>query len=207
MGQGLSIKDVIKTERSDLRRKQRVIQREITMMEMELEKVTRNLKREVKKRNVINAKYIAKNYSMVKKNINNLYKMKNQMDGLCIQIQTMGSQHEINEAMKRVTMAMKALNSNMNLESVKNIIKDFENEKLKNEVTGEMLDTLMEGDDEDEETEEEILNKICDELHIDLIQDVAEPPTENVIYGNVNHDDKVLEDMESRLNQITSHDF
>lgn len=206
MGQGGSIKDRIKSEKTDIRRKERVIEREIKTMEFEQEKAVRQLKREIKRGNSMNAKYIAKNYSMLKKNINNLYKMKNQISTLCLQMQMMGSQHEINEAMKRVTLTMKVLNAKMNLQSVKQIIKDFEGEKLKNEVTSDMIDTMTEGDEDDEETEDEILNKVCDELQITMLNEIKEPPTNTIISAS-NENDADIQSIQERLERITSHNF
>lgn len=178
MGQQPSLRENLRKERLIIKQKERVIDREIAAMNMEMEKSVQTLKKEIKKNNIVTAKFIAKNYAMIKRNINNLHKMKNQITALCIQMQMMKSQNEINEAMSRVTSTMKILNHKMNLHSVKEIIKEFEQEKLKQEVTNEMIETMMDADDEDEETEEEILNKVCDELQISLMESMREPPTD-----------------------------
>lgn len=201
MGQAPSIKDRIRSERSDIKRKERVLDREIAMMNYELQKCVRELKKEVKNNNLTNATFISKNYAMIKKNITNLYKMKNQISSLCLQMQMMGSQEEIHEAMARVTHTMKILNARMNLSSVKSIIKDFENEKLKNEITGEMLDTMNDIDEEDEETEAEILNRVCDELHISIANVVKEPPSDTVFVSSRTNDESIRK-LEERLGNI-----
>ena len=53
MGQNGSIKNRIKGEKIDIRRKERVIEREIGMMELEKEKTVRMLKKEVKNKTEI----------------------------------------------------------------------------------------------------------------------------------------------------------
>lgn len=201
MGQAPSIKDRIRSERSDIKRKERVLDREIALMNYELQKCVRELKKEVKNNNLTNATFISKNYAMIKKNITNLYKMKNQISSLCLQMQMMGSQEEIHEAMARVTHTMKILNARMNLSSVKSIIKDFENEKLKNEITGEMLDTMNDIDEEDEETEAEILNRVCDELHISIANVMKEPPSDTVFVSSRTNDESIRK-LEERLGNI-----
>lgn len=206
MGQGGSLKEKIKMERNDIRRKERMIEREILMMQSNQEKIVRQLKKEIKAGNVVNAKYIAGNYSMMKKNIEKLYKMKNSISTLNIQMQMMGSQNDIHEAMSRVTMTMKILNRQMNLPSIKQIIKEFETEKLRSEVTTDMMDTMMDGDEQDEETEEEILSKVCDELQIKMSQQVKEPPVEQVYFASKNNDLEIS-NLEKRLAEMTNNYF
>lgn len=207
MGQGASLKDQIKAERNDIRRKERMIEREILMMQNGQEKIVRQLKKEIKNGNMINARYVAKNYSMMKSNIEKLYKMKNSISTLSLQMQMMGSQNEIHEAMARVTATMKLLNRHMNLPTIKQIIKEFETEKLRNEVTTDMMDTMMDGDEQDEETEEEILGKVCDELQIKMSQTVREPPSEPIYFSSSRNNDMEISNLEKRLADITNNNF
>lgn len=72
--------------------------------------------------------------------------------------------------MKGVTKAMGHMNRQMNLSSLQKILQEFEtqNERMEliTEVTRDAIDDALEGDEEEEETED-LVNQVLDEIGID----------------------------------------
>ena len=143
MGSQLSLSNRLQVEKRDIKRQERVLDREIAMMEFEKLQCEKNIRKQVKLNMISNATIIAKNYSMIQSNITKLYKMKNQLTTLSLQMSMMHNQQQIHEAMRNVATTMKMLNTRMNLQSVKNIIREFEGEKAKHEISTEMLDEFV----------------------------------------------------------------
>jgi division protein CdvB (Snf7/Vps24/ESCRT-III family) len=203
MGSQHSLSDNIKEEKKMLKRQERVIDREIALMEHEKQQCKLNIKKQVRNNMMINANIIAKNYTMIQSNITKLYKMKNQLSTLSLELQMMNNQQQIHIAMGKVATTIKMLNSKMNLQSVKGIIKEYESEKTKYEVTTDLIETLMENEDVDEETEDEILARVLDEIGVKLENEIAKPPSSMVYSSTANN----VKNMEDRLNRISSHNF
>ena len=82
-------------------------------------------------------------------------------------MQTLKSAQAMADAMRGVTSAMKSMNTKLNIPSLQNILKEFErqNEKMEmtTEVMGDAVDDAFAVDDEEEETEE-LVNAVLDEL-------------------------------------------
>ncbi|TKY54437.1 Vacuolar protein sorting-associated protein 1 [Spatholobus suberectus] len=112
--------------------------------------------------------------------IEKFYKLKSQLQGVSLRIQTLKSTQAMGEAMKGVTKAMGQMNRQMNLPSLQKILQEFEgeNEKMEliTEVMGDAIDDALEGDEEEEETEE-LVNQVLDEIGIDINQELLNAPS------------------------------
>jgi charged multivesicular body protein 2A len=79
------------------------------------------------------------------------------------------------EAMKGATKAMGAMNRQMNLPKIQQIMMQFEKESelmdMKDEMMGDAIDDAFE-EDEDEAESDEIVNKVLDEIGISFNQEV-----------------------------------
>ena len=203
MGSQLSLSNRLQVEKRDIKRQERVLDREIAMMEFEKLQCEKNIRKQVKLNMISNATIIAKNYSMIQSNITKLYKMKNQLTTLSLQMSMMHNQQQIHEAMRNVATTMKMLNTRMNLQSVKNIIREFEGEKAKHEISTEMLDTMMDNEDVDEESENEVLSRVLDEIGIKMESEIQKPP-DSMIYSSTTND---VRNMEDRLSRISNNNF
>ncbi|KAL2977908.1 hypothetical protein AAZX31_13G091400 [Glycine max] len=97
-------------------------------------------------------KVMAKDLVRTRHQIEKFYKLKSQLQGTLKSTQAMG------EAMKGVTKAMGHMNRQMNLSSLQKILQEFEtqNERMEliTEVTRDAIDDALEGDEEEEETED-----------------------------------------------------
>ncbi len=189
MGQEVStVKSVIKLEKRDIKKQERVIGREISTMERQKDNITIQLKKQIKMGEMENAQNLVEQYALLRHNISKLYKMKYQIAALAVNIQNMGSQNEISDAMVRITNTMKILNEKMNLSSVKEIIEAFEKEKNTQEIIQESLDTMNEDEDIDQQSAEDLFNQVLAEIGIELNTDLQNVPRAKPISYNSTND-------------------
>ncbi|CCW60943.1 unnamed protein product [Phytomonas sp. EM1] len=173
-----------------------------------LEKTTRELDRErnklvqQEKRIVIDMKKMAKQNEMdaltimardlvrTRKYNQKIYRMRTQIQGASLKIQTMSSTTQMATAMKGVAKAMKSINKNLNIPEMQRIMREFEKENdlldMKDDMINDVIDNVMDDEDVEEETEQEI-QKVIDEVGIELRQigvkkgDLQAKPTEEEV--------------------------
>ncbi|KAL2586892.1 hypothetical protein AAZV13_13G080800 [Glycine max] len=115
-------------------------------------KLILEIKKSAKQGQMGAVKVMAKDLVRTRHQIEKFYKLKSQLQGTLKSTQAMG------EAMKGVTKAMGHMNRQMNLSSLQKILQEFEtqNERMEliTEVTRDAIDDALEGDEEEEETED-----------------------------------------------------
>ena len=98
-------------------------------------------------------------------------------------MQTLKSSQAMADAMRGVTKAMKSMNTRLSLPSLQNILKEFErqNEKMDmtTEVMGDAIDDAFEGEDAEEETDE-LVNAVLDELGCNVGAELISAPAGKV---------------------------
>uniref|UniRef100_A0A2P2KEG9 Uncharacterized protein n=1 Tax=Rhizophora mucronata TaxID=61149 RepID=A0A2P2KEG9_RHIMU len=123
---------------------------------------------------------MAKDLIRTRHQIEKFYRLKSQLQGVSLRIQTLKSTQAMGEAMKGVTKAMGQMNRQMNLPSLQKIMQEFErqNEKMEmvTEVMGDAIDDALEGDEEEEETEV-LVNQVLDEIGININQELVNAPS------------------------------
>ncbi|GMN29180.1 hypothetical protein TIFTF001_041284 [Ficus carica] len=128
-------------------------------------------------------KVMAKDLVRTRHQVEKFYKLKSQLQGVSLRIQTLKSTQAMGEAMKGVTKAMGQMNRQMNLPSLQKIMQEFERQNEKMELTSEVMadaiDDALEGDEEEEETEE-LVNQVLDEIGIDVNQELVNAPSATV---------------------------
>lgn len=86
------------------------------------------------------------------------------------------------EAMRGATKAMGAMNRQMNLPKIQQIMMQFERESelmdMKDEMMGDAIDDAFEEEEEEAESDE-IVNKVLDEIGISFNQEVRGKRKEN----------------------------
>ncbi|KAG1226345.1 hypothetical protein G6F35_002959 [Rhizopus arrhizus] len=125
-------------------------------------------------------KVMAKDLVRTRRNVQKFYQMKTQLQAVGLRIQTLRSSQQMAEAMKGATKAMGAMNRQMNLPKIQQIMMQFEKESelmdMKDEMMGDAIDDAFE-EDEDEAESDEIVNKVLDEIGINFNQELGEVPT------------------------------
>ena len=126
---------------------------------------------------------MAKDLVRTRHSITKFYALKSQLQGVSLRMQTLKSSQAMADAMRGVTSAMKSMNTTLNLPSLQNILKEFErqNEKMEmtTEVMGDAIDDAFEGEDEEEETDE-LVNAVLDELGCNVGAELISAPAGKV---------------------------
>ncbi|KAL8093883.1 vacuolar protein sorting-associated protein 2 homolog 1 [Apium graveolens] len=179
-----------KTPAELLRENKRMIDRSIREIERERQglqnqekKLIVDIKKTAKQGQMGAVKVMAKDLIRTRHQIEKFYKLKSQLQGVSLRIQTLKSTQAMGEAMKGVTKAMGQMNRQMNLPSLQKIMQEFErqNEKMEmtSEVMGDAIDDALEGDEEEEETEE-LVSQVLDEIGIDINSELVNAPSATV---------------------------
>ncbi|KAL3642913.1 hypothetical protein CASFOL_013728 [Castilleja foliolosa] len=128
-------------------------------------------------------KVMAKDLIRTRHQVEKFYKLKSQLQGVSLRIQTLKSTQAMGEAMKGVTKAMGQMNRQMNLPSLQKIMQEFERQNEKMELTSEVMadaiDDALEGDEEEEETEE-LVSQVLDEIGININSELVNAPSSAV---------------------------
>ncbi|WCJ42753.1 hypothetical protein M5689_023543 [Euphorbia peplus] len=161
----------------------REIERERQSLQTQEKKLIAEIKKSAKQGQMGAVKVMAKDLIRTRHQIEKFYKLKSQLQGVSLRIQTLKSTQAMGEAMKGVTKAMGQMNRQMNLPSLQKIMQEFEmqNEKMEmvTEVMGDAIDDALEGDEEEEETEE-LVSQVLDEIGIDINQELVNAPSSAV---------------------------
>ncbi|KAK8660650.1 hypothetical protein V6N13_051569 [Hibiscus sabdariffa] len=161
----------------------REIERERQSLQTQEKKLIVEIKKTAKQGQMGAVKVMAKDLIRTRHQIEKFYKLKSQLQGVSLRIQTLKSTQAMGEAMKGVTKAMGQMNRQMNLPSLQKIMQEFEmqNEKMEmvSEVMGDAIDDALEGDEEEEETEE-LVSQVLDEIGIDINQELINAPSSAV---------------------------
>ncbi|XP_047322512.1 vacuolar protein sorting-associated protein 2 homolog 1-like [Impatiens glandulifera] len=161
----------------------REIERERQGLQTQEKRVIAEIKKSAKQGQMGAVKVMAKDLIRTRHQIEKFYKLKSQLQGVSLRIQTLKSTQTMGEAMKGVTKAMSQMNRQMNLPALQKIMMEFEkqNEKMEmvSEVMGDAIDDAMEGDEEEEETEE-LVSQVLDEIGIDINSELLNAPSSTV---------------------------
>jgi len=148
------------------------------------------------------AKIMAKDLVRTRRYIQKFYKMRTQLQGVSLRIQTLKSNQSMAEAMRGVTKAMASMNKQLNLPQLQRIMMEFEKQneqmEMKEEMVSDSIDDAFDDEADDEESDE-IINKVMDEIGIDLSGQLASPPPVEVTATKNTEADK---DLQARLDSL-----
>ncbi|RDY06088.1 Vacuolar protein sorting-associated protein 2-like 1, partial [Mucuna pruriens] len=172
--------EILRENKRMLDKSIREIERERQGLQSQEKKLILEIKKNAKQGQMGAVRVMAKDLVRTRHQIEKFYKLKSQLQGVSLRIQTLKSTQAMGEAMKGVTKAMGQMNREMNLPSLHKILQEFEreNEKMEliTEVMEETMDDALEGDEEEEETEE-LVNQVLDEIGIDINQELLNAPS------------------------------
>jgi len=127
---------------------------------------------------------MAKDLVRTRHSITKFYALKSQLQGVSLRMQTLKSSQAMGEAMRGVTKAMKSMNTRLNLPALQNILKEFEKQSEKmdmtQEVMGDAIDDAFAGEEEEEETEE-LVNAVLDELGCNVGVELLSAPASKFV--------------------------
>lgn len=145
------------------------------------------MKKMAKQDQVDAVRIMARDLVRTRKYNQKMYRMRTQIQGISLRMQTMQSSSQMAEAMKGVTKAMRSMNKKMNIPEMQRIMREFEKQNemmgMKEDMMNDAVDDVMDEDGmEEEETEQEI-QKVMDEAGLDFrtkvgLSDTALPQRE-----------------------------
>jgi len=161
----------------------REIERERQGLQTQEKKLIAEIKKSAKQGQMGAVRVMAKDLIRTRHQIDKFYKLKSQLQGVSLRIQTLKSTQAMGEAMKGVTKAMGQMNRQMNLPSLQKIMQEFERQnermELTSEVMGDAIDDALEGDEEETETED-LVSQVLDEIGININQELVNAPSSAV---------------------------
>jgi charged multivesicular body protein 2A len=157
----------------------RELDRERLGLQNQDKKLITEIKKMAKANQMESVKVMAKSLVRNRHAITKMYQLKSQLQAVSLRMATLKSTQAMSEAMRGATRAMGAMNRQMNMPALQKIMRDFEmqNERMEmtSDVMGDAIDDAFEGEDEEGETEE-LVNSVLDEIGIDLNSTLLHAP-------------------------------
>lgn len=172
-----------------MERTQRELDREKRKLETQEKKLISDIKKSAKNGQVTAAKVQAKDLVRTKNYIKKFENMKTQLQAIALRIQAVRSSDQMTRSMREATVLLAGMNRSMNLPQLQRISMEFEKQNdlmdQRQEFMDESIDNVM-GDELDEDEEaEEIVNKVLDEIGVDLNAQLQNTPQSVVAGGNL----------------------
>ncbi|CAL1413939.1 unnamed protein product [Linum trigynum] len=161
----------------------REIERERQGLQTQEKKLIAEIKKNAKQGQMGAVKIMAKDLIRTRHQIEKFYKLKSQLQGVSLRIQTLKSTQAMGEAMKGVTKAMGQMNKQMNLPALQKIMMEFERQNERMEMVSEVMADAMDdalGDDDEEEETEALVSQVLDEIGININQELVNAPSSAV---------------------------
>ncbi|KAI9215890.1 Snf7-domain-containing protein [Blastocladiella britannica] len=179
-GQRKTPAEMLRQNQRALQRSIRDLDREKAKLEQQEKKLIADIKKTARAGQMGACKVMAKDLVRTRRYVQKFYQMRTQLQAVSLRIQTMQSNQAMADAMKGVTKAMRSMNQQINLPQITKIMMDFEKEAemmdMKEELMNDAIDDVME-DADDLEEEDEIVNKVLDELGLDMDQKLVDAPS------------------------------
>lgn len=145
-------------------------------------------------------KILAKDYMRMQQSRTRFIELKAQLRSLSSQMEVMHAQEQMQGAMKSMTRLMSAVSNRISLpelqESMQKYQMEMEKQNLKQEVMSDMMDDAFE---QDSDEEEELIQKVFDEIGLQLQEDLTDAPKNKT---QVMEEAPEEESLEARLNNL-----
>lgn len=179
----------------------RDLDKERTKLLASEKKLMAEMKKMAKADQIESVKIMAKDLVRTRKYAQKFYRMKAQIQAVSLRLMTLSSTAQMSKAMAGVTKAMSAMNGQMNIPAMQNIMREFDKQNeimgMKEEMMNDAIDDVMDEDGEEEEESTAEIEKIMAEVTMDFRAKVgvadAAMPTKNPEV-NETQEDKALED-------------
>ncbi|KAL8936333.1 MAG: hypothetical protein Q9211_004243 [Gyalolechia sp. 1 TL-2023] len=211
-GKRMTPQERLRKHQRALEKTQRELDRERVKLENQEKKLVQDIRKSAKNGQMGACKIQAKDLVRTRRYIDKFYSMRTQLQAISLRIQTVRSNEQMMQSMKGATSLLGSMNRQMNLPALQRIAMEFEKENDVMDQRQEMMDDAI--DDvtglEDEEEGDEVVNKVLDEIGVDLGQAMGETPSglqktavpdgrvAEAIGGGSNEDD----DLQARLDSL-----
>eukprot|EP01088_Endostelium_zonatum_P000221 TRINITY_DN1036_c0_g1_i2.p1 TRINITY_DN1036_c0_g1~~TRINITY_DN1036_c0_g1_i2.p1 ORF type:complete len:284 (-),score=132.66 TRINITY_DN1036_c0_g1_i2:94-945(-) len=178
-GQQKTPKEILRENQRKLQRSIRDIDRERGKLQQQEKTLIVDIKKMAQANQISAAKIMARDLVRTRAHVTKFYNLKSHLQAVSLRIQTLQSTQAMAEAMRGATRAMMVMNRQMNIPAMQRILMSFEMESEKMDMKGEMMGDAIDGifeEDEEEQDTEEVLNKVFDEIGINLQDQLVNAP-------------------------------
>ncbi|CAH1258051.1 charged multivesicular body protein 3-like [Branchiostoma lanceolatum] len=215
--QGKDPKEQVREWTSQLRKQDRVLDRQIRGIQREEEKVKRSLKEAAKKGDKDTCRILAKEMVRSRKAVSKIYTSKAQINSVSMGMKNQLGVLKVAGAMEKSTEVMKYMQNLVKVPEIQATMRDMSREMMKAGIIEEMLDDTFESLEDDEDLEEETeaeVEKILFELTAGALGQAPskvtdELPADEVLEGAVGgveseEEEEDISAMQSRLAALRS---
>ncbi|KEG06588.1 charged multivesicular body protein 2A [Trypanosoma grayi] len=150
----------------------RDIDRERNKLQQQERKIVVDMKKMAKQDQIDSVRILARDLVRTRKYQHKMYRMRTQIQGVALRIQTMQSTAQMATAMKGVAKAMHKMNTQMNLPEMQRVMREFEKQNemmgMKEEMMNDAVDDVMDDEGEEEGETELELQKVMDEVGLEF---------------------------------------
>lgn len=172
-----------------MERTQRELDREKRKLEAQEKKLIADIKKSAKNGQVNAAKVQAKDLVRTKNYVKKFENMRTQLQAISLRIQAVRSSDQMSRSMREATVLLGGMNRSMNIPQLQRIAMEFEKQSdlmdQRQEFMDESIDNVMGDELEDDEEAEEIVNKVLDEIGVDLNAQLQSTPQNLVSDGQL----------------------
>ncbi|CAG9764795.1 unnamed protein product [Ceutorhynchus assimilis] len=206
-------KDMVTEWNHKLRKEGYQLDRQITAIKREEEKVKRSLKEAAKKDDKDTCTILAKEILRARKAVNKIYTSKAHLNSVMLQMKNQLATLRVAGSLQKSTEVMQAMQSLIRIPEVAHTMQEMSKEMMKAGIIEEMLDETFEDIEDTEEMEEAAqseVDKVLFEITEGKIGEAPLPPSEPAervkeAGPSVEEEDETeLEDMQTRLAALKS---
>lgn len=149
----------------------RDLDRERMGLQNQEKKIIADIKKMAKEGQMEAVKVLAKSMVRNRHAVTKMYGLKSQLQAVSLRIATLKSTQSMAEAMKGATKAMKMMNKQLNLPQLQAIMREFEKQNERMEMTGEVMGDAVDdalGDEDEEEETDALVGQVLDEIGIEV---------------------------------------
>uniref|UniRef100_A0A0V0G696 Putative assembly/vacuolar sorting protein n=1 Tax=Triatoma dimidiata TaxID=72491 RepID=A0A0V0G696_TRIDM len=185
-----------------LRKAGRDIERDRREMEREEKKLEMEIKKAAKENNLAACKLLAKQLVQVRAQKNRALSFNSKIQGVSTQNRMIGANAKLAGAVSTTAQTMKNINDILKPEQIAGDMRTFQQASMKMDMTEELindtLDDIM-NESGDEEESDAIVNKVLDEIGIEISGKLAKAPT--AVSGSIRESSKSNLPTEEELEQ------
>jgi len=176
-GKKLKPEEVVRKWKTDIRKQNRTLERDIQTLEVEEKKVQRIVQELVKKGDIKSAKILALELVRSKKGKERLYNSRATLNSISMQLQSQMALLRVAGSLQKSTEVMKIMSNAVKLPEIHQVILTMGAEMTKAGLIEDMIvDTLDEGEELEHAADEEI-EKILLEVTKGVLEKGQKPPT------------------------------
>lgn len=172
--------EILRENKRAIDRAIRDLEREKGRMEQQEIKLANDIRKSARNNEMDSVKIMAKDLVRTKGQIKKFNIMKANLQAISLKTATLKSQNSMAQAMRGVTQGLIRMNRQMNLPQIQRIIQEFQKQTdmvdMKEEMINDVMDDVFE-EDTDEQESDQVVNKVLDELGIEMNQTLATLPS------------------------------